>query len=360
MNGSSESPEFAGRFFDGQSAADEAVAVGIVPRGLRIDRAEPEVWDNNSFRADVSPDGGHVRIVRIPDSGAVLMVDDSTFALAMSAPRSLASRTPAGRLAVLFVLAACAVTFAVALWFGYAPAAAWVADLLPHSAERALGSAVWKALAPNRERMVGKALEATTGRVISRLARSSTSPYEFRIAITRDDRVNAWAAPGGYLCVYRGLICRLHSGDEFAAVVAHEMAHVAERHSTRNLVRTIGVRLGMSMLLGGGDSLFDTAVMLGALHYMRGDEEAADRAALTALVSSGIEPQSLARAFERLEESARDLPAALNYISTHPPIEQRRMVAENAAKGTRVVASPVLSAGEWRRFTDACGCKARR
>lgn len=91
---------------------------------------------------------------------------------------------------------------------------------------------------------------------------------------------------------------------------------------------------------------------------MRSDEESADRGALRLLVRSRIDPSALANAFEQLEKHAPELPGALNYLSTHPPLGRRRAAAADAAREARAMApwTTALDGAGWGRLRTGCGC----
>jgi predicted Zn-dependent protease len=154
--------------------------------------------------------------------------------------------------------------------------------------------------------------------------------------------------------VYCGLLLRLDSGDELAAVLAHEFQHVILRHSTRNLVRTILLRTALSLTGAGGDGLFDAAGMMGALHMMRSDEAAADAAALPLLQRANVDPRAMAEAFARIDRESKDLPGALEYLSTHPSTTSRVEAAKRAAAGRKGKYDPVMTLHEWRQIQESC------
>lgn len=150
-------------------------------------------------------------------------------------------------------------------------------------------------------------------------------PYRFRVQVVDRDDVNAFAAPGGSIVVYRGLISKMTSPEELAAVLAHEMQHVVQRHSTKSMLRNTGIQLGLTLLFGDPGILGDLAGRLGMLHLLRSDEQSADDEGLAALMKAGIAPLAMQRAFEHLAQTdpLRGAPSALQYLSTHPPIEER-------------------------------------
>src|SRR5690606_30814505 len=87
------------------------------------------------------------------------------------------------------------------------------------------------------------------------LAHAPEHPFTFEFAVVRDETANAFAAPGGYVVVHTGLLERAASGEEVAGVLAHELAHVLERHSMRQLTRRAGLVALLSATVGPVDGL---------------------------------------------------------------------------------------------------------
>lgn len=162
---------------------------------------------------------------------------------------------------------------------------------------------------------------------------SSRSELEFHFAVLDSSTINAYAAPGGYIFVTRGAIATMSDEAELAAVLAHEVAHVAERH----IVRELGIKgeggsaqAGLAHLIGAiGDPTrvaFKQAVdkaldILFQQGYSRNDEANADQHGLVLLTATGYDPSALSRYLIKLEESR---PAELEiYNRTHPPFDER-------------------------------------
>jgi predicted Zn-dependent protease len=141
--------------------------------------------------------------------------------------------------------------------------------------------------------------------------------FEFKVSIQRNREVNAFAAPGGLIVVYTGLISEAGSAEEVAGVLAHEMAHVAKRHSMRQMIYGAGLLPLMGLLVGRTDaaSLVRDVGQLSALKFSRAQEEDADRLGFDTLVAASISPEGLARFFDRLART-EGTPAA--FLSTHP------------------------------------------
>lgn len=155
----------------------------------------------------------------------------------------------------------------------------------------------------------------------------------YRFALLDSNEVNAYAAPGGWIFVTRGALALMHDESELAAVLAHELAHVTERH----IVRALGIRgedatagAGLARFFGGAtdaarmafSQAVDRAVaILFEDGYQRDDEFSADRVATLLVAQAGYDPGSLARFLSRVAER-RGEPADTVY-RTHPSFRDR-------------------------------------
>jgi predicted Zn-dependent protease len=176
------------------------------------------------------------------------------------------------------------------------------------------------------------------GRLIARHSDRPTVPYRFYIVDT--DQVNAFALPGGYVYVNRGLIERTRNASELSAILAHEIGHVAARHGARNLQRELRtsslVGILYQMILGREPAILDQdALNLGgalwAASNSRADEAEADRLAVKYLIRTGVDPRGMLALMRRLlaEERAHPEPGnQVAWFSTHPTTESRVAAAE--------------------------------
>lgn len=147
--------------------------------------------------------------------------------------------------------------------------------------------------------------------------------WEVKI-IDNDSVLNAFAVPGGYLYFYTGLIKYLDSEDQFAGVMAHEIAHVDKRHSTQTLTKQYGLSLLLDLLLGNNESAYiqiasDLAQGLAGLEFSRNHEYEADEYAVRYMYSSTYDSRGVKGFFEKLEGAPR-VPV---FLSTHPSPEDR-------------------------------------
>ena len=164
--------------------------------------------------------------------------------------------------------------------------------------------------------------------------------YTYRYYVVDDTAVNAFALPGGYVFVNRGLIEKAGSPEEVAGVLAHEMTHVQERHGLRNVVAQAGTWLVVGLLFGdatgAGGLIAGGASTLLNLSFSRTQEEAADAGGLALLVAAEIDPRGLPDFFEKLLEEETDLGAAVpSFLSSHPETRDRirTIRAEIASRG---------------------------
>jgi predicted Zn-dependent protease len=163
--------------------------------------------------------------------------------------------------------------------------------------------------------------------------------------------VNAFALPGGSILVMRGLIEFAQSPDELAGVLAHEMGHVAARHSLQKLMEQLGIGFFFGILLGdiGTGTIAVAGETLLLLSYSRGFESEADDLGLARLAAVGLDPRGLADLFVRLEEKSGEAPDWMRLLSTHPL---------DAARVAKFAAAPAgdssLSPEAWQALRDIC------
>ncbi|HLV00834.1 MAG TPA: M48 family metallopeptidase [Acidobacteriota bacterium] len=163
--------------------------------------------------------------------------------------------------------------------------------------------------------------------------------YHFRLI--DQDEVNAFALPGGYIYVFRGLMSLTENESELAGVLAHEIAHVSERHHVDQMkkAQTIGLGLGiLDMIFGRQRSVGEDLGALGAQLFAQGvfskfsrdAEREADREGVQILRRARINPNGMITLFEKLEGLREKRPSAVQeFFATHPnPAERRQNVRQ--------------------------------
>jgi predicted Zn-dependent protease len=169
------------------------------------------------------------------------------------------------------------------------------------------------------------------------------------LVIVDNPTINAFAVPGGVIGIHNGLFAWAESEDELATVLAHEIAHLSQRHFSRGvefqqklqplalaamlaslvLMATSGGNAGMAAL-----SASQAAAQSSALRYSRGNEQEADRIGMQTMVDAGMDPHAAPVMFERMLQATRysssdQIP---EFLRSHPLSENRIADTENRAR----------------------------
>lgn len=170
-------------------------------------------------------------------------------------------------------------------------------------------------------------------RVGQNIVLHSDAKIPFTIKVIDSDEVNAFALPGGYFYVNKGLILAADNEAELAGVMAHEIAHVAARHAMENAGKGTFINyalIGGIIFTGGiaGAVLQNTAglgQLLAFFKFSRGAEEEADKLGVQYLYASGYDPTAMATMFEKLASQNKKKRSKLSELfSTHPQSIERR------------------------------------
>ncbi|SIN77453.1 beta-barrel assembly-enhancing protease [Halodesulfovibrio marinisediminis] len=167
-------------------------------------------------------------------------------------------------------------------------------------------------------------------------------PFPFEVNVIVDDTLNAFAVPGGYVFVHTGMLLEMEHESELAGVLAHELAHITQRHIAKRIEKSQKVQLislvGMlagavlgattesgSNVTGGLITGSMAAGQAALLNYSRDDEREADHMGLIYLTEAGYNPKGLANSFAKIRkrkwQSGSNMPT---YLSTHPAVEERQ------------------------------------
>ena len=181
----------------------------------------------------------------------------------------------------------------------------------------------------------------------NRIARQvGTTQYQYRFFVMDESVPNAFAVPGGYIFVYRGLIELLTTEGELAGILAHELAHIQGQHINRRMqesqIATIAALAGIvaSAFLGMGTAASQALAMgslAGAqsyqLQFSRENEEEADQLGFRYLIAAGYAPEEMASAMRRLNEgTVRAGSNFASYLSTHPALGERVQYLDGLAR----------------------------
>jgi len=362
--------EWEGYYLDGKTALRHRAAVRLLRTRLEItsEGGLTTWWPYNEIRQTQGfYEGQEVRLERGGQLPEVLLIRDAAFLTALHrvAPETAGRfHDPGGRrlriaLTAFAALAVVGITVTIYFW-GIPGLASVVAPRVPPSWEERLGRTVSEHLAPEARRCN----ETTRARAIQDIAGAllapvRDSPYTFRVMVVNNPSVNALAAPGGYVVVFRGLLEQTQTAEELAGVLAHEFQHILLRHSTRALLRHASTGLLLAAITGDmtGPMAYglESARILGELRYSRLDEEEADRAGFRMLVDAGIDTAGMMAFFEKLTAKRPQTRTFPPYLSTHPDAKGRLERLRSLAAHPRPVTARLLPDADWRDVRSICG-----
>jgi predicted Zn-dependent protease len=155
---------------------------------------------------------------------------------------------------------------------------------------------------------------------------SQRPDFDYHFTALDHNSVNAFALPGGYIFVTRGLLEKLKSESQLAAVLAHETAHVVARDTMEAMSRETLIGTALSVALSSNSSksvrsIADVTSQIISLKYSREDEKVADLAGMDYMVAAGYNPYGMIETLEMLESENQSRP--IEFLSTHPSPENR-------------------------------------
>lgn len=241
-----------------------------------------------------------------------------------------------------------------------------------------LGDASSSIISPQLERKIGRdflkqvnsglptisdpLLKHYTLRHMTKLAQySELDDKLLSVALIDSDQINAFAAPGGVVGINLGLMLAAEDVHEYSAVLAHELAHLSQRHFARGIeeqraqaLPNIAGLLAAVMIgaLGGGDagiaalSTAQAASQANQLRYSRGREQEADRIGLNTLVNANMDPNAMGRMFERMQRQYRFSRRPPEFLLTHPLTESR--IADARGQAQKYPARPHADSEEFQ------------
>jgi Zn-dependent protease with chaperone function len=383
-------------YFDGNSPNAIAGVLTATPEGLRFarefgaptpdgaavhftyDQMTDATADDRGCRINVSIDAAESREFRFADRELLRYA---------RAARRESSRGFAGLLQTLrdwsiarkILVGALLLPVSIGAFF-FAIEGAYV--FIPEAADRRLGDQAAAYLESGMDFCEEPRLEAAVSEMLTRLV-GEENRDRYTVRIVSDPEVNALALPSGGIYIFSGLLEESESAAEVAGVLAHEIGHIQERHSMRQLIQALGFTYLASMLLGAGFEELEIAETISELataavffKYSRDFEREADLFGLEVLREAGIGGQGLLDFFARratpgpegrsvrydsLENLDRALP---DFLSSHPADEERTRylqaalgasTAAGAGDGVSDVrARGLASEAEWKELRILC------
>jgi len=176
------------------------------------------------------------------------------------------------------------------------------------------------------------------GAKLARVSERQDIPYKFEVVESKD--VNAFTIPGGYVYTTTALMENVANDDELAAVLAHEIGHIAARHAAKKIQTAMGYNVLMATVYAlEGEKLKErwrdislatnVTFELVSLGYSRRDEIAADLLGLNYLKKSGYDPYAMISFFEKLKRIENEKPVKwMVFLRSHPYLDDRIAIAK--------------------------------
>jgi predicted Zn-dependent protease len=209
--------------------------------------------------------------------------------------------------------------------------------LLPVSQEESIGASEHE----NVQKTYGNFVTGPVADYVSRIgqkvaANTERTDVQYKFYVIDSPIVNAFALPGGYIYISRGLLALANSESELAGVIAHEIGHITGRHAASRMSQGVLVGLGAAILSAatGSDAVGQVANVGSDLYiksYSRGQETQADELGVRYLSRAGYDPKSMASFLRSLDAQTKldqriagqSEGAGMNYFSTHPVTADR-------------------------------------
>ncbi len=363
----------AGVYFDGKTSARHDVLIDAAPGALRVCALDGSVlaeWPYAELQG-LSASADVLRLGRLnnPVLARVETRDPALAAeidrLAVTLDRSGTAERRSRKKVVAWSVAA-VVSLVLVGVFGVPALTERLAPLIPLSVEYRLGAAVDSQVRTmlDTSKRNGKSFECGAAddekagrlaleKLVGRLERAANLQIPLKTIVVRRDEANAVALPGGHIYLFKGLIDKSKSPDEVAAVLAHEVGHVAHRDGTRSILQAAGLSLLFGMLLGdftGGGVVVIAARTVVQSAYSRDVEAAADSYALQIMAKIKGDPRALGTLLDRI---AGAIEPGVKILLDHPETKAR-IAAINAA-APQITPQPLLEPDEWAALQRICG-----
>ena len=367
-------------FYDGKSALTHPAVCRFFGDMLEIRSRNGDVlarWDLGDIVAD-APHKTPLRLRHTVNSGERLVVREASAIASFTEWLSpvLAKQRTGTRLRWIFGGAAVWLLLALG-WIGFPHVVNAVVSAIPYSWEQSMGK--------ESRNTIGRLLSGVSAGeipwlnagpgydalnvIVTRLARADDNAGEgtdrqFDVSILDAGMINAFALPGNFIVVTTGLIRQCRTPDELAGVLAHEMAHVTERHNLRRLVRDQFFILSLNLVTGGSD-LADIAGEAGKLFlsrdFSRKDEREADILGVRRLAVAGVHPESIAWFFAGFpESSSHGNTGVFSYLDSHPKHQERQQYMQEEAARFPGSFTPALEPNQWSALRKLAMKKARK
>lgn len=360
-------------YSDGETAASHDVVLSLDGGELRIESDQLSVrWPVKAVRLLSHIPGepfilGHKRT----DERLVLDPASETVLTAWFPALLDTRRRRRGTLYLGGSLTGLAAGLAAAFFFGIPALSGPLAQQVPLDVEERMGEQTNTMIGFfARECVHSDLARSELDRIATEFSQASQSPFPLQIRIVDAEFPNAFAMPGGRIIVTDELIELMNTPEEFLGVLAHETAHVAQRHVMAAQLRQLGSGMVLELLIGGGSGAGQELARAGAsvegLRHSRSAEREADALGIAYMDALDIDPDGMARFFEVLEAYIDDQRIAAeagpdgdphwldSLLSSHPDTQVRAERAREAAAALNWSGNAAMSEPAWQAINEVC------
>jgi beta-barrel assembly-enhancing protease len=325
---------FEGQLFDGKSSVSKKVTVLVYSDRLVIHHqkedgaAETQSWETNKLKDYQKLAKDFIQIQYGDFPSQTLEVKSETFAETFKPPVSVFSKfihqiVNGG---ITTILAISIVVFAL-LGFAYFYALPWLAEksvvFVPKEYEVKMGESIYQSYIKTEE--IDTAKTELANNFLKQI--DFQTDYPLQITVVNSTVKNAFALPGGHVVVYTELLDNMKNYEELAALLGHEVGHVKQRHTTKNIFRSFSGYLLISIFLGDfsgvSATVLDNVNQLHQLSYSRELESEADETGFQTLKHNHINTKGMISLFENLQKGNEIGSVVPEFLSTHPVTENR-------------------------------------
>ncbi len=345
--------EIEGGYFDGQSAARHDVLVELSDAGLIFTdpAGRMSMWTFEELRfVSANRKGDSVTLAREAGTSERLRLDaeDIVITLIEKAPQLKNARPERGFLKPTMVAAAI-IAIMVAMYFSYPALKLGIVTMVPQNWVVTLGESTVASIRAGNQICEEPEAVAILDQLVDRLIGDGAMPYDVQVSVVRSSRVNAFAAAGGQIVIFKGLIDKAGDADEVAGVLAHELGHVKHRHPLKRAVDIYGIDLFLSSMGGNLGSIGGFVLLL---QNSREEEAVADAEGVKMLQGARISTSGFANFFARLSEEEGGVSEFVSFFSTHPRPDAREEAVRSAEDD--VPDAPALTATQWQALRAIC------
>lgn len=230
--------------------------------------------------------------------------------------------------------------------------------LMSSDQELQIGEAMAKEVAQTEKRLADEAWQKYLNDVGQKIVTvCDRRDIEYHFTVIESDELNAFAAPGGHVYFYTGLLKAMENEGEMASVLAHEISHVVARHSVKRIQTAMGAAMAYRLIFGdGGSEAMNAAISVGMgllmAGYSRDAEREADQYGIMYMKAAGFDPKAAITMFEKLAAAGGGGQGGVfeSMTSSHPDTRERIANAQAEIAQLGSIAGLALNQAKYREM----------